>query len=481
MVFENQLSIKLFSKKEFLCGLKAAVSDWLHIDVGLNSRTFERIERLIDSLKDEISLFLEYPYVDRYYRDTYYMYFSSKFKTIERDCIRIHIFDTPNFIGLDKERDEGSYCGYFVVRPLESQLLGRSFISPKAMANNKFICVLATESPSILGVKFKISGFPHVAQDNESQVCAESALWSLMEYYGLKYEEYKIVLPSTIIKNLEWIAPERVLPSNGLNYLQVSDCLQKNGYRPRIYGYDKNPTMAKRIINTYIESGVPVILAAGNGSVGHAFLVIGHEKMTMEFDSPQLLDRQLTDVMTFERKIVAIDDNCVQYSLIDLDNPMPYDNSSDFKIKHFIVPLPKHVYLEAQRVLNFLDEGLPKLLTLSSDRKLLYRLYFTSANSFKSAIKKDDQIPNATKKYILRMYFPHFIWICELYEPSKYPKGDDDGICCGLVLMDTTGNFGVTVKNISGVILMIDIRQDDLKPNGFKMKTYRHNLESSNG
>jgi hypothetical protein len=183
---ENEITIKPFPKEEALRVLESAILGLLYVSIDPASLPFKRLERLIGSLKNGLSLLLEYPYVDRYFRDTYYMYFSSKFKTIGRDCIRVHIFDTPGFRELESEKAANSYCGYFVVRPLEFQLLGRSFIAPKAMASNNFICVLATESATILGVDFEVSGFPHVAQDTESQVCAESALWSLMEYYGLK-------------------------------------------------------------------------------------------------------------------------------------------------------------------------------------------------------------------------------------------------------------------------------------------------------
>jgi hypothetical protein len=175
--------------------------------------------------------------------------------------------------------------------------------------------------------------------------------------------------------------------------------------------------------------------------------------------------------MVFKKGIVAIDDNREQYCLIDLDDPTPYPPLTDSEIHHFIVPLPRHVYLEAQRVLDFLDSILPKLLKLSSDERLLYRTYLTSANSFKSVIRKDREIPNATKQELLRIALPHFIWACELYYPSDYPQSDDDGICRGLVLIDATGKLSITRKNIPGVIKIINIRQ-----NAFKMKAYRHNL-----
>jgi len=45
------------------------------------------IANLIEPLKDELFFCIEYPYVDKFYRDTYYTYFSSKHNEYPRDCI----------------------------------------------------------------------------------------------------------------------------------------------------------------------------------------------------------------------------------------------------------------------------------------------------------------------------------------------------------------------------------------------------------
>jgi hypothetical protein len=54
--------------------------------------TCSRLEKLLKRLKKDVWFVLEYPYVDKHYRDTYYSYYSSKLKKIGRDCIRVHIF-----------------------------------------------------------------------------------------------------------------------------------------------------------------------------------------------------------------------------------------------------------------------------------------------------------------------------------------------------------------------------------------------------
>lgn len=52
----------------------------------------QRIENLLENLKDNLYLYIEYPYIDSHYRDTYYFYYSTKFRNYERNCVRVHIF-----------------------------------------------------------------------------------------------------------------------------------------------------------------------------------------------------------------------------------------------------------------------------------------------------------------------------------------------------------------------------------------------------
>lgn len=108
---------------------------------------FEPVERLTASLIDDISFLLEFPYVDRHYRDTYYSFHSSKFSERGRNCIRVHIFEgmiDKDQIFKKESNINNKYCGFFIIRPLIMYILGRSLISPKAL-NKERICLLSNE------------------------------------------------------------------------------------------------------------------------------------------------------------------------------------------------------------------------------------------------------------------------------------------------------------------------------------------------
>ena len=81
-----------------------------------------------------------------------------------------------------------NYLGFLVVRPL-IRCIGRNVISPEAKQPPKSgirICRVKVDA-SCLGVKLKAEGFPHASQDNETMTCAQTTIWSLLEYYGNKY------------------------------------------------------------------------------------------------------------------------------------------------------------------------------------------------------------------------------------------------------------------------------------------------------
>src|SRR5690606_28961595 len=125
------------------------------------------------------------------------------------------------------------------------------------------------------GVKLDVDGFPHSSQDGETIKCAETTIWTLMEYFGNKYPEYKPSLPAKIHHALERFSYQRQLPSNGLTMDQISFALKEFGFGTRVYSYDAYRESLHEIVDSYVESGIPVILGLQSGSIGHVIIAIG--------------------------------------------------------------------------------------------------------------------------------------------------------------------------------------------------------------
>src|SRR4051812_44822448 len=100
-------------------------------DIGIEVEN--NLANFFDALKDELSVFIEYPYVDKVYRDSYYTYFSSKHNEYYRDCIRVCLFNQP--IAPDHFRSaeyqqylQSCFLGYIVIRPTFPKVIGRSLL-----------------------------------------------------------------------------------------------------------------------------------------------------------------------------------------------------------------------------------------------------------------------------------------------------------------------------------------------------------------
>jgi hypothetical protein len=449
----------------------------------------ERIKNLLGALKDQVSFMLEYPYVDRHYRDTYYTFHSSKFVPTGRNCIRIHLFDgkidDSDFFTQGTELND-KYLGFFVVRPLLNFALGRSLISPKAFKANNFVCCLMKARISLLGKEFKVFGFPHIAQDTETHSCAESALWSFIEYFGSKYSQYKPLLPSQIIRNLLDSSEHRILPSMGLTKDELAKCLHNNGFQCLIYPIvsytESNPVF--RLMRIYIESGIPLLLVLGNRDAGHAVLVIGHENDMLVYTKQNNSDSWI-DISFFNKKLVYIDDNFSPYQVADPFHPTehyPNDILKNLVIKSFIVPLPTHVFLVAEKAYGLIENIFndPKIGLSIIGGEWFTRLLLTGAHSFKQFVsEKDDKIDKSLKKYLLLLALPRFVWICEIYKKNEFSLG----CCSGLLIIDATG----TNKSLMSVLWYTVDRQiflhDGLAWNKvapikqFQMSTYKNNLK----
>jgi len=408
-----------------------------------------KLENFLEILKDDLHLFVEFPYVDKLFRDSYYNYFSSSHKPVQRNALRVSFFagklTKEEFYNSDTHsKIQRYYIGYCILRPLNGNMLGRSFISPKALKNHNFVCCLSMQKTSILGVPFEINGFPHSTQDGRMISCAETSIWSITEYFGSKYPEYALVLPHKIHNILKETYHQRHLPSNGLTAIQISAALQQLGYAPRMYSVAhgrNNEREIFSIISDYIESGIPLVLAVqGEKFGGHAMLLIGHSNIDNKITKATLKE-QFTDAGDFRDKYVAIDDNRPVYQLLDLYKPMASYEDSKFheaKIISAIVPLYTKMYLEAPTAKKLFETiFLDKTLGYKGDNsnKWIVRRLLTSSKSFKKWISISNSLSDNQRKMLLETALPKFIWIAEYMTHENF-KAELSNI---MIILDATG------------------------------------------
>lgn len=421
------------------------------------------IDQLLESLIDNVNCYFEYPYVDKVYRDSYYNFYSTKHNSTNRNCARISFFSQD--VSLDDfrnpklfERIQSGFFGYITIRPTFPNIIGRTMLSPKALLQNGFICCLARSNVEINGVKLFIDAFPHSSQDGETITCAETTIWSVMEYFGMKYPEYKPVLPSRINRVLSNFSFERQLPSRGLTTEQISYALKEFDFGTRLYSmhestgddHDNEAFSAlefRRLFGCYVQSGIPLIAAIENDTLGHAIVIVGHkvidhenidlvvyEKTDVKADSGRI---SLYDYSDFIESYVAIDDNMSPYNIIPFEDPTINYNSVHFEncsIKNFIAPLYHKIYLEAGAARELMISFLENYNHNLPGEDIVLKLFFTSSRSFKAELNKKINMGVEANEIIIKSTMPKFIWVGIFTNPDLLRQT----MANGLVVLDAT-------------------------------------------
>jgi hypothetical protein len=420
-----------------------------------------KLNLLMDSLRDDLTIIIESPYIDKFFRDSYYNYFSSKHLKMDRDTIRINFFEEKI-----KEEDlllgnnlNESFLGFFVIRPIKGRIIGRTMLSPKAFKHQNFLTCLTKVKTQIMGNDVSVDAFPHSPQDKQYMSCAETTVWAIMEYFGNRYVEYSPISPSKISKVIESSYNARAFPSDGLTTIQISKALKEFGFGTMLYHIKKDRENAEdvyRTISNYIESGIPVVLSLkSKHGLGHAVIACGHESIkyrslkeliqAMNLNLSKLGEYSIWKTSSKKCKYVLMDDNQLPYQMETLDQPTKSYEDSRFEnvyIESAIVPLYSKVYLDSRRAEELIASFLmdPKFGLSNFSRTdlniVIQRLFLTSSKSFKRSVLLSKDISPKEKMIFLSFHFPKFIWICELSNPEDYIQGKVQS----KIILDATGD-----------------------------------------
>lgn len=471
------------SKKELLLLIDELVLNYIHpyyLQEEDEAKSYptegaKSILRLINLFRNGMSFIVEYPYTDKLYRDAYTHFYSRQHQKVDRECIRVLLFNCKTSETIFDEPEEvlnnGKYYGYFIIKPTQPISYGRNFLNPKVFKNSNFICCLTEGEAHLLGKEIKTVGFPHSTQDGIVHSCAETSIWSLMEYFGTKYSYYGTILPSQIHRIQKKVSFERQLPSSGMEIHQITYALRKLGFGSVYYTFDENdPTVFKKLVNDYIESGIPIILMTvdQNEHSGHAMILAGHNlpknnKYMPSFEKSLVTEIEVKDgkekitncfglidsSYCFDRKYVAFDDNKPPYQLVCLNKPL--DNYSDPIMKNsecfaLAVPLYPKVFLDAIGVRDLFNIIIKfdfyGATCFNKNDIVISRFLLTSSKSYKMWLGKMN-FDNEEFDNLLKLPMPKFIWLVELSRKREY----SEGLVNAFMIFDSTASKHDYVDN----------------------------------
>lgn len=437
-----------------------------------NANLSNSIATLTDYLKElrqDLFVVVEQPYVDKTYRDTYYKYFASKRDDYPRNTIRLSFFKIQieeNDFRKPEKIDElqNNYLGFLIVRPTFPFVIGRSVISPDAFNQNNFIACKVTYNATVNGLKFKVTGFPHSSQDQETITCAETTVWSILEYFGNRYAEYRPSLPSQVNEVLGKFSFERLVPSKGLTAGQISYALREFGFGVKIYSKNHYKEEFERLLKVYVESGIPVVgVVQNNLGIGHALNIIGRNKITQDaIDKLAPFKTIGTGVNVFDfadidLEYIFIDDNYPPYRSTKLQTPASYyidPKWANCQITSFIVPLYPKIYMEAgearKTALALIEE-----LNLITNKDILIKSFLASSRSFKNEIALNSSLDSDAKELLLSISMPKFIWVMEITDKKLVMNN----LATGMVVLDATEpkRFGIIAALIENYYIANDL------------------------
>lgn len=421
-----------------------------------------RLKRIFELISYPFVIFSESDYIDKVYRDSYYTFFSNKHIDLERNCTRISMFNdtslTLNIEDFSQENEEilkAHFVGSIVLRPLSGCFIGRTLLDPSKLHIAASYIRTTPFNHILYGHEFSIEAFPFSSQDSETMTCAETSVWSILEYYGTRYPEYRTILPSNIIKKLEDMSYERNLPSRGLTYQAVTALLKTFGFSPRLYARevymkekdDREAKSFRRIFHYYIESGIPIALGIvrKNTDSGieekHSIVAIGHTKRKMTPEAERLGDLPFVNTADLYNEYIIMDDNSIPYTVEQYDQFSLFNNG---KATCFSVPLYKRIFMEAKDAEDIIYELLenPSLqkkikdtMPVNDSTPLMARIYLTSSRKYKK-LRGRLSASLETAAFYQQLAYPKFLWVAELTTYEKY--GDEE--IYGEIVLDATAD-----------------------------------------
>lgn len=414
--------ITIKSEKDYDEVLKRGIPTYL-----IDNDVIERLRNYVGLKCDTITI--EYPYYDSDYLSTYYEHYSQKFKKYEKCCCRLHL-----------EKDD-NYYGYITLRPTVSGTkLGKTYIDPHLLLDKEAYLMLGKYEAHISGQNFDIKCFPWQRQQTDISVCAHTATWTVIRYFGNKYKNYADTTIGSIVEKIknDW---GRKTPSLGLNPVQISDIFKEYGFSPLIVGGEKRiDYQFIDEIMSYIESGLPMV--GFLSPLEHAISIIGHGKINYSILENTEMIEQLADkevkVIPHTRLISSIyvmDDRYFPYMEVPVGLP---NKESDVEygineLYYAVVPL----YNQMQLVYS---EVYARMLTWIKARVMNWeeinvcRIYIASSNSLKHNAAESETMTQELKDTIINLSLPKFVWCIDLAGIENYKNH----LTSGKIMIDAT-------------------------------------------
>lgn len=237
-------------------------------------------KQLQDADKRPVTMVSECSYQDRNFLADYAALYTAcafgRRAKYDRDCLRIHFFQTEERFDITRLREglvtkadsfrnelSAGYLGFIVVKPLPVTFIGMSTLKPLHRRGEKGHYLAVREyKVHFLGLELTVDSLAFQEQDTVAAACATSALWCVFHATGILYHHY-IPSPIEITRYATERLPtlERNIPSHGLDSVQMATAIRKTGLEADIVGV-RSQAILKATAYAYLREGNPLVLNA---------------------------------------------------------------------------------------------------------------------------------------------------------------------------------------------------------------------------
>ena len=357
---------------------------------------------------------IEYRYLDANYRSEHSSFYSITFRRYPSVAHRIHFFAQeqpdeladPNAV-LDFSTMSDNYLGFVVLRPVPGAPIGRVALAPPSQFASEVTCI-TEERTNVFGVPMRVGSAPFMAQDSQLGVCAHMSLWTAARHHHLAFGHPDF----TVAAIAESIPAEmgRVAPSTGLTVHQLAAGCRALGLPALIYKCDPLQDLPAeesipRIACRYLNSGMPVIVAAGSR---HAFCVVGYTRVHAGTSDERI-------------HFIRQDDERGPYQVVE---DFAHDDYGTWQ--YLIVPLPSKIFVPGETAESLGKETLIAAAAGATDpaaadiaeagrdeRGLItFRSAVVRSNRFKEGLPERGYAPEIVARY-RRLPMPRWLWVVE--------------------------------------------------------------------
>jgi hypothetical protein len=369
---------------------------------------------------------IEFRYLDPDYRSEHSRFYSTTFRRYPSVAHRIHFFSEPPpetwrdpVRALDFSELEASYLGFVVLRPLAGARVGRAALAPPSDLGDHLTCA-TTERVNVFGIPMRVRSAPFMAQDAQLGVCAHMTLWVAAQHHHLAYGRERRTAGDIAELIPTDLGLGRPAPSSGLTVDQLAAGCRALGLPPLVYKCSEKedlPTgeQIPSIVCRYLNSGMPVIVAAGGH---HAFTLVGYRRVDAGTDDERI-------------HFIRQDDESGPYQLVE---DFAHDKHGEWD--WLIVPLPSKVFVPGEVAESLGKERLLQTAGNSGDpacqpivaganaepRAISFRSTVVRSNRFKASLDKRGFDTKAAALY-RRLPLPRWVWVVEAIQREERTAG----------------------------------------------------------